>query len=385
MTSSVWVCLFRTCLQHSKDSLFPFFPLNIFTRSAKNDLIASLIATSDSPFIKHLRHSVFLLFLFCFCVFTVLQVWGVCSLTCSREIRWEESSKAQAYLMWSLKGQAGTDGLWTAGYWKWGSKGSQSRESAWQFGTTIIATHTRLHSPPLSRQPARQPARHCSTTPNSFAARRFCNESTILHTYALHGTTLGSFKPPDGNIYKQVARAEPSINTLGSYLPLGVTPLAVREDQRSRRREEMEGGGLYGLFSAQAAESISRVLTGPGYGHFNPSCHFASGSKKTWSKCAKRFETPSEIPSFCLWGVTVPCTSGKELCATSDWLPASADQWKPSIPHLPEGGSFSHCVFAISRHWAPHKLWPGASSSSSCATRRPCLVPPRQGALGGFT
>lgn len=75
-------------------------------------------------------------------------------------------------------------------------------------------------------------------------------------------------------------RAEPSINTLGSYLPLGVTPLAVSEDQRSQKREEMEGGGLYGLFSVQATEPISRGLQGPAYGHFNPSCHFASGSKK---------------------------------------------------------------------------------------------------------
>lgn len=143
-------------------------------------------------------------------------------------------------------------------------------------------THRRSPASP----PARQPARHCPTAQNSFAARWFCSESTILHTYALHGTTLGSF---NGNIYKQVARAQPSINTLGSYLPLGVTPLAVREDQRSRKREEMEGGGLYGLFSAQATESISRVRTETAYGHFNPSCHFAPGSEKTWSKCAKRF------------------------------------------------------------------------------------------------
>lgn len=175
-----------------------------------------------------------------------------------------------------------------------------------------------------------------------------------------------------------MARAEPSINTLSSYLPLGATPLAVREDQRSRKREEMGG---YGLFSAQATESISRVLTGSAYGHFNPSCHFAFGSEKTWSKCTN----PLWEPEFLLLKSHRAYTSGKELCATSDWLPTSADQWKPSLPHLPEGGSLSQCVLALNRHWAPHKQWLDASSSSTCATRCSCLVPPRQGALGGFT
>lgn len=35
----------------------------------------------------------------------------------------------------------------------------------WQFGTTIIAAHTRLHSPPLSRQPTSQPTSQHATVP----------------------------------------------------------------------------------------------------------------------------------------------------------------------------------------------------------------------------
>lgn len=165
-------------------------------------------------------------------------------------------------------------------------------------------------------------------------------------------------------------------------MPLGITPLDVREDQRSRKSKEMEGGGLYGLFSAQATESISQVLTGPTNGHFNPSCHFASRSKNTWSKCGKRFETPFQkfqkflhLKSHCAlhiwkgiahntWLITGLCRSMKAL--------AAAPPWGRLI--------LSVCVCAHQKRWL------GASSSSSThATRRSCLVPPRQGALGGFT
>lgn len=150
--------------------------------------------------------------------------------------------------MGSFKGQAGTDGLRTAGFWKWGSKESQSRESAltfWDHHHCSPHQTTLTAALPPAGPPASRRARHHPTTTNSFGARRICSESAILHTYALHGIVLVSFWAPDGNIYKHVAPAEPSINTLGSYMPSDITPLDVREDQRSRTREEMEVVGSY--------------------------------------------------------------------------------------------------------------------------------------------
>jgi len=76
----------------------------------------------------------------------------------------KELSVAQAYLSGSLRGQAGTDGLRTVGYWEQGSKGRERREGEHrQSETTITVAHTRLHLPPAARP-------HL-ISPNSFSAQ----------------------------------------------------------------------------------------------------------------------------------------------------------------------------------------------------------------------
>ena len=102
-------------------------------------------------------------------------------------MRWEERSIAQAYLMESLRGQTGTDGLRTAGYWEWGSKGRETRER----GSTVRDHHHCCpHQTTLTttRPPAcHHPARHQPIQPYSFAGQWF---SAVMNLQFAHICTV---------------------------------------------------------------------------------------------------------------------------------------------------------------------------------------------------
>lgn len=170
---------------------------------------------------------------------------GVCTHTCSREVRWEERSIARAYLMESLKGQAGTDGLWTAGYWKWGSKASQSGESAL---TVRDHHHCSPHQTTLTA--ARPPASPPATVPphqihlqhgDSVMNLQFC-------THMPYMVLLWDLLTPR---WKHLQTSGPG-RAINQHIKLilAFRRNATRRQRRPKEPKEGGNGGVRALFSA---------------------------------------------------------------------------------------------------------------------------------------
>lgn len=99
----------------------------------------------------------------------------------------------------SLRGQAGTDGLRTAGYWEWRSREEKKGESIDSQGPpSLLPTPEYTYHHPPNPHPV---------PPNSFAALWF---SAVMNLQFAHICTLPymvllwDLFNPDGNIYKQV-------------------------------------------------------------------------------------------------------------------------------------------------------------------------------------